>query len=812
MKGGSETMKKIAWNRDWRFSESWDDQMKSDPTPRDMQEVTLPHSVVTTPFHYFDEHIYQMISGYRKVFRTERDWADQTVLLTLEGAAHEATVYLNGEEIACHKNGYTAFTMDLTEKLRPAGEENVLAVRLNSNEDLNQPPFGHVIDYMTYGGLYRGAYLSVGPRIRIADLFVKTTGVRRASARLIIDTTLSGALPGKGSLVCHVFDEEGKEIASHRQAVKPGQTGLTSAWDVRGISPWTPDSPYLYTVCAELIHDGDTVDKSDARFGFRSLDFRSDGLYLNGEKIRIRGLNRHQSYAYIGYAMPDRLQREDAEILKNELHVNAVRTSHYPQAQSFIDRCDELGLLVFMEIPGWQHIGDEDWKKQACENVREMILQYRNHPSIFIWGVRINESQDDEAFYTETNRIAHSLDDTRPTGGVRFLQKSQLLEDVYTYNDFLHNGTNDGVSRKREVTTDMSRGYLITENNGHMYPTKAFDDEEHRQNHLLRHARVMNDAFMEDDIAGEFAWCMFDYNTHRDFGSGDRICYHGVTDMFRNPKPAADLWASQTDDADVFALSSTMDIGEHPAGQLTKLYALTNADSVRMYKNDEFVAEFYPDVEEFPALPHPPVRIDDFVGDLIEKHEDYSKAQAAQIKRILLAVAKYGMASLPLAVKAEAAKMMVVDHISMAEANRLYGKYIGNWGGDVIVYRFEAIRDGEVVGTIIKSPVLSRSMEIRIGAEKNDNGCYLLNEKDSWDAASVRLRMVDQNGNLCPYYQEPVSLTASGAIELIGPSLTSFKGGMTGTYVRTNGRAGEGKLIVTTETETQEFRFLVEHT
>ena len=803
-------MQKIAWNRNWTFYRDWRESLTEEGESADGEAVVLPHSVVTTPFHYFDEHIYQMVSGYRKVFRTEAAWEGQQVLLTLEGAAHEATVYLNGIRIACHRSGYTAFTMDLTERLKGTGEENVLAVRLDSNENLNQPPFGHVIDYMTYGGLYRGAFLTVGPAVHISDLFIRTTGVRRSFATLSIETTLSDAASGKASLICHVYDGKGREVASHRQAVPEGQTGLTSAWEVHGIVPWTPDSPALYTVRAELLVDGRSTDEREARFGFRSLDFRADGLYLNGEKIRIRGLNRHQSYAYYGYAMPERLQREDADILKNELHVNAVRTSHYPQAQSFIDRSDELGLLVFMEFPGWQYIGDEDWKQVACENVREMILQYRNHPSIFIWGVRINESQDDEAFYTETNRIAHSLDDTRPTGGVRFLQKSQLLEDVYTYNDFLHNGTNNGVSRKREVTPDLSKGYLITENNGHMFPTKAFDDERHRQEHLLRHARVLNDTFMEDDIAGEFAWCMFDYNTHRDFGSGDRICYHGVMDMFRNPKPAADLWASQTEDADVFALTSTMDIGEHPAGQLTKLYALTNADSVRMYKNDEFVAEFYPDVEEFPALPHPPVRIDDFVGDLIEKHEDYTKAQAAQIKRILLAAAQYGLASLPLAAKAEAAKMMLVDHITMEEATRLYGKYIGNWGGDVITYRFEAVRDGRVVGTIIKSPVLTRSMEIRIGAETDNNGCYLLKEQDAWDAASVRLRMVDQNGNLCPYYQEPVALSASGAIELIGPSLTSFKGGMTGTYVRTAGRAGEGMLKITTENETQEFRFLVE--
>ena len=106
----------------------------------------------------------------------------------------------------------------------------------------------------------------------------------------------------------------------------------------------------------------------------------------------MRGLNRHQSYPYMGYAAPESLQREDARILKEELCCNAVRTSHYPQSQYFIDECDRLGLLVFTELPGWRHIGDERWKEQACENLREMILQYRNHPSIVLWGVRINEA------------------------------------------------------------------------------------------------------------------------------------------------------------------------------------------------------------------------------------------------------------------------------------------------------------------------------------------------------------------------------------------------------------------------------------
>ena len=123
--------------------------------------------------------------------------------------------------------------------------------------------------------------------------------------------------------------------------------------------------------------------------------------------------------------------------MKKELGLNAVRTSHYPQSQYFIDRCDEIGLLIFTEIPGWQHIGDEEWKNQTVKNVEEMILQYRNHPSIILWGVRINESVDDEELYTRTNALAHKLDPTRQTGGVRCIKKSQLLEDVYTYNEFV---------------------------------------------------------------------------------------------------------------------------------------------------------------------------------------------------------------------------------------------------------------------------------------------------------------------------------------------------------------------------------------
>lgn len=204
-------------------------------------------------------------------------------------------------------------------------------------------------------------------------------------------------------------------------------------------------------------------------------------------------------------------------------------------------------MLVFTEFPGWQHIGDKAWKDIAVSNVKEMITEYRNHPSIILWGVRINESVDDDEFYTRTNALAHKLDSTRQTGGVRCNKKMSLLEDVYTYNDFSHTGNNPGCEPKENVTPDMDKAYFVSEYNGHMFPTKPYDSEEHMRDHLIRHAAVLDSVASHRDIAGSFGWCMFDYNTHKDFGSGDRICYHGVMDMFRNEKPAAYIYAAQSE-------------------------------------------------------------------------------------------------------------------------------------------------------------------------------------------------------------------------------------------------------------------------
>jgi beta-galactosidase len=641
--------------------------------------------------------------------------------------------------------------------------------------------------------------LEIKPKRYIEDAYIITREVEGgddADREIELWVTLGGKEPEEGqplkelSLFYSVLDQDGKPI--HQSTSPVSGQSLQLRFNVSGVENWELEKPVLYQLELELQPkepSEEPIDRKRIRFGFRSCEFRKDGFYLNHRKVKLVGLNRHQSYPYVGYAMPERQQRRDAHLLKIELGVNAVRTSHYPQSRHFLDACDEIGLLVFIEIPGWQHIGDQEWKDKAVHQVSEMILQYRNHPSIILWGVRINESQDDDEFYTRTNQLARELDPTRQTGGVRYLMKSNLLEDVYTYNDFLHNGTNPGLSPKKKVTSNDAAPYLVSEFNGHMYPTKAFDDEAHRTGHALRHATVLNSIFEQKEISGGFGWCMFDYNTHKDFGSGDRICYHGVMDMFRNPKLAAAVYASQGETEAVLELSSSLDIGDHPAGNIHSVYAFTNAEAVRVYKNGVFIKEFYPERKAFGHLPHPPILIDDFVGELLEKEEHFGHKSAERMKEILYAVKQYGPNNLPLSYKIKMGWLMLGEYLTLEDGARLYYKYIGSWGGQSTCFRFDAIRDGKVTKSVTKSP----NQKARLLASTDTNVLY---EKATYDVAAIRIRAVDEIGNQLHYYQEPIELRVEGAVEMIGPAIISLKGGMGGTYIRTRGQSGTGTLII----------------
>ena len=604
------------------------------------------------------------------------------------------------------------------------------------------PPFGGQIDYLTYAGIYREVWLRIGAPVAIGNVKIETPDALADAKSVTAVITLSNPqkLPVSGTVTATLRDADGKALAETLVQLT-GETAALTLTNLTGIALWDITNPALYTLDLTLTtpHGSDSL---STRFGFRKVDFTAAGFHLNGNLLKLRGLNRHQSFPYVGYAMGPATQRRDAEILKHELRVNMVRTSHYPQSNAFLDRCDELGLLVFEEIPGWQHIGGLSWQNESVENVRRMITRDWNHPSIVIWGVRINESQDNHDFYKRTNAMAHALDTTRPTGGVRYITDSELLEDVYTMNDFILGNEEQGGNRPRtplrpqqEVTgLDHPVPYMITEFGGHMYPTKSFDQEQRQAEHVTRHLDVMNAMYGDPQIAGCIGWCAFDYNTHKDFGSGDRLCHHGVMDMFREPKFAAYAYASQSDPSEGVILKPVTfwARGERNIGGTLPLIILTNCDAVELRYGSHPPKRIAVDRTRYPHLPHPPI--------IVDRH-----------------------------------------HFSSDE--------LGQWGMSWEDASVTGLIDGQPVATVnyVAGP-LPTSLQVVADAAKIG----------SRDAVRVMVRVQDQAGNTLPFFADPVTITVAGAGQRIGPGVVPLRAGSTGFWVQATDK---GSITVTVATD-----------
>jgi beta-galactosidase len=560
--------------------------------------VTIPHTNRLLPWHGFDEKESQFVSIYRRHFRPPVGLRGQRVFVDFGGVMTAATVTINGQRLGEYRGGYTPFTFELTPHIRWMGD-NVLAVEVDSTERADIPPFGGEIDYLTFGGIYRDVAVRVVADTFIENVFAKPVNVlgndRRVDVRCFVASRSTPTTPLK--LTVELRDGD-RIVATQSRDLSPSDAPHydVSLGNLGAIELWDLDRPKLYHVQARLYAGNDCLDHYDTRIGFREARFTPEGFFLNGRNVKLRGLNRHQTFPFVGQAMPARVQRRDAWILKKELKCNIVRTSHYPQSPHFLDACDELGLLVFEEIPGWQHIGNQAWKDLCVRYVEEMIRRDWDHPSIILWGVRVNESRDDHDLYTRTNQVAHALDDSRQTGGVRYRYESERLEDVFTMNDFGF-----------PLRPPNHPLYLNTEFNGHMYPTKRNDNVERITEHTWRHARVHNQLASDKRYAGGLGWCAFDYNTHANFGSGDRMCYHGVSDIFRIPKPAAGFYKSQCDPKEEIVLEPAFDWARGDRNEsFTVAMVCSNCEHVKMYIGNRLVAEVGPDRQNFGNLLHPP--------------------------------------------------------------------------------------------------------------------------------------------------------------------------------------------------------------
>ncbi len=743
----------LPMNRGWRFKAAQVDGAEGatyDDSGWDA--VVIPHTNIRLPWHNFDDRSYEFISTYRRRFRYPAGAEGKRVFVDFEGAMTASTVFINGVSLGEYKGGFTPFSFELTPHLKK-DSENVLVVRLDSTERADIPPFGYEIDYMTFGGIYREVSLRIVPELYLDNIFAHASDVMSAPT-LHVDCFLAGSSAAKhGPLTLHVELRDGERvIATGSERVSLADTQDPDATDdpktaapaylgtesilspqkhtvtlgnLQGIELWDTMHPRLYTVHTRLLRGSDPIDEDTRTIGFREAMFTDHGFSLNGKIVKLRGLDRHQTFPFVGQAMPARVQRQDAKILRHSLHCNIVRTSHYPQSRHFLDCCDEIGLLVLEEIPGWQHIGPEPWKLIAIDNVGRMIRRDWNHPSIILWGVRINESHDDHDFYVRTNALAHALDPSRQTGGIRNFKDSELLEDVFTINDFGF-----------PLREPNHPRYLNTEFVGHTYPVKTTDDDGRQREHTLRHARIHDQLASDPRYAGGIGWCAFDYNTHSNFGAGDRICYHGVTDIFREPKAAAGFYKSQCDPSEEIVLEPAFHWAKSDeATEFRRAVVCSNCDHIKFYLREKSIptnpwkplAELDPDREEFAHLKYPPFQLDMRV--LNDKRFDFA------------------------------------------------------WG--------DLRMDGYIAGKQVISRTLSGNGVDSLFTLHPDDIELIA---DGADSTRIVLRVTDEFGNVHPSANDPIVFELEGPAELIGDNPFGLVGGTGAVWVRAKQAEGVATL------------------
>ena len=422
-------------NQNWKFAKTAEIPAE---LPEGWESVSLPHTYNAADGQDGGNDYYRGPAVYVRTLRTPEDSKNKEFYLECLGAAMTAEVFLNGTRLSRHEGGFSTFRVRLTEALRPMGCDNLLAIRVDNSE--NDRVYPQKADFTFYGGLYRDVNLITVPQAHFALIPDGTPGIHVISevdlahrtAAVQVDVQTEGVADGE-TVELRIFgaDDEDSQHAGGaacqtvRAAVRDNHARGSFHLDPVRLWEGLAD-PYLYTAEAVLISEGEAGDEESVldavstRFGVRS--FRVDpvkGFFLNGRPYPLRGVSRHQDRLGVGNAITPAMMEEDMAVIR-DIGANSLRLAHYQQAQAFYDLCDENGILVWAEIPFITKFMEKGIQN-TLDQMRELITQSSNHPSIYCWGLsnEITASSPVTEELMENHRmlqkLCHEMDPTRPT-------------------------------------------------------------------------------------------------------------------------------------------------------------------------------------------------------------------------------------------------------------------------------------------------------------------------------------------------------------------------------------------------------------
>jgi len=743
----------VNFGRDWQFKKATDPHAGSGT----WTDVTVPHIPKIEPLVITDQ--WQGMSWYQKTFNIPED-VGRKVFIYFEGVMHETDVFVNGKLAVHHVGGYLPFTVDATPYIK-FGEENRVKVKTSNWDNPEIPPGKPIenLDFNYYGGIYRNVYLIITDPIYISDpvnankssgggVLVHFNEVDQNMATGFIKVHVKNECPEGKAIYFEAIlkDADAKAIRFKSEPVIV-QTGsnfdLIKNFTIERPKLWSPQYPNLYDIEIRLFASNKLVDNLTLQTGIRSLELSEGGFSINGEKQYIRGTNRHQEYPYIGYALSDEAQWRDAVKIKNA-GFDLVRLSHYPQAEAFLNACDELGLMVMNCIPGWQYFGDSVFQENALKDCRDMIRRDRNHPSVVFWELSLNESQMTDEFIQHTTQI---LKEELPFEGVY----SAGWTDHPAYDLFIPARQHGQPPDYWNFYKDGKRPVFIAEygdweyyaqNAGFNQTDFADLKEDERTSRQLREAgeqRLLQQALNFQEAAnsnrkgsgtiGDANWLMFDYNR----GYSPDLETSGISDIFRIPKFSYYFYQSQRSPdklADERLESGPMvkiaSYWNKESPLEIKVYS--NCGEVALYLNNTLVSRQKPTIDQYSThLSHPP-----FIFDL----EKFTPGHLEAVGFI----------------------------------------------------------DGQVrTRDIVTTP--GKATAIRLAV---DLSSIPINTEYP-DVLFVYASVVDENGTVVPDASHQISFTVDGGAELIGENPAPAKAGITAILLRTDGLQGPVKIMARSE-------------
>ncbi|WJG10089.1 sugar-binding domain-containing protein [Aliiglaciecola sp. LCG003] len=618
----------LNFNKDWLFKKSQTEQSAGKISAA-WQTVDLPHTPRLEP--QIVNHQWQGFAWYQKTFQVPESWLDKAVLIRFEGAMNVADIWLNGEKVGGHIGGYLPFTLDLSPYLKSG--DNQIQVRLdNRDNEITGPKPLHLLDFNTYGGLYRDVNLLIKDKLMITDemlanevagggIFVTFPKVSESSSVLVVKTQLQNRYAAAKSVrVEQTLLWQSTPVANNvqrTQLLENQSLHVEQRIEAKQVKLWSPKTPNLYSLQTKVFDGERLVEQQSRKIGFREFTFNQQHeLLINGEKTFLRGVNRHQDYPHVGYATSAQADYRDAVKIK-AAGFDYVRLSHYPHSTAFMQAADELGLVLIDAVLGWQYYNpDPAFEAHIIQSCADLIRRDRNHASVLGWECSLNESDMPDDFIARLDDTVHKEFPGAYSAGWEkgydiYLQARQHRLQHYEtpnqpyvvseYGDWEYYAQNAGLNQDNwGDLKDEERTSRQLLNSG--------------EKRLLQQSMNLQEAHDDNHTVPAFAdgyWVMFDYNR----GYADDIESSGIASLYRQPKYSYYFFASQRDAdevSDAYASGPMVHIAsEWTKNSATKIRVFSNAQQVALYLNDELVEQKSASRDKYSQhLAHPPIHFD----------------------------------------------------------------------------------------------------------------------------------------------------------------------------------------------------------